>query len=408
MLCLVAAGLAFWWLSRPEAAVLPRPGHPAAPLTRADSAATLLAELSEALESGTRAEAVALAAPGDRKAARELAALRANARRLDVTDLTMRYVDENAGRTVAGLAPALADRAWVADIELDWRLDGFDRGLSSMEVTMTFLQTEDGAAFVTARTDYGRPAPLWLLERLAVERSRHSLVLLVGDGQADGSSRFGGLADQAVRDVRKVLPDWRGSLVVEVPDSERQLGRVLGSDEGAYDAIAAVTTPTDGSPDDDSPIHIFLNPRVFGPLGEQGAQIVMSHEAAHVATDAAASSMPTWLLEGFADYVALAHVDLPVEVTASQVLEQVRSRGVPAALPGPRAFETESEDLGASYESAWLACRLLAEEHGEDRLIAFYDRADQEGSTAGAFAELGTTESAFTKSWRRYLEELAS
>ena len=55
-----------------------------------------------------------------------------------------------------------------------------------------------------------------------------------------------------------------------------------------------------------------MNPPVFEPLGPQGAQIVMSHEAAHVATDAAASSMPTWLLEGFADYVALAHVDLPV------------------------------------------------------------------------------------------------
>ena len=31
----------------------------------------------------------------------------------------------------------------------------------------------------------------------------------------------------------------------------------------------------------------------------------MSHEATHVATDATFASMPTWLLEGFADFVAL-------------------------------------------------------------------------------------------------------
>ena len=53
----------------------------------------------------------------------------------------------------------------------------------------------------------------------------------------------------------------------------------------------------------------------------------MSHEATHVATGAALSTMPTWLLEGFADYVALAHVDLPVSVTASQILGQVRKHG---------------------------------------------------------------------------------
>ena len=147
---------------------------------------------------------------------------------------------------------------------------------------------------------------------------------------------------------------------------------------------------------------------MFDPLGEQGEQIVMSHEAAHVATEAAASSMPTWLLEGFADYVALAHVDLPVEVTASQVLEQVREQGAPATLPGPGDFETGNVTLGASYESAWLACRLVAATYGEERLIEFYERADEDGDTRAAFRRvLGTTEAAFTEAWRGHLLALA-
>ena len=40
--------------------------------------------------------------------------------------------------------------------------------------------------------------------------------------------------------------------------------------------------------------------------------------------------MPLWLLEGFADYVALRDVDLPIATTAGQIIEQVRRDGPPA------------------------------------------------------------------------------
>jgi hypothetical protein len=155
-------------------------------------------------------------------------------------------------------------------------------------------------------------------------------------------------------------------------------------------------------------VHIFVNPAVFGPLGPRGAQVVMSHEATHVATGAAVSSMPTWLLEGFADYVALDHVDLPVSLAASQALARVRADGPPARLPGPHEFDPHSAVLGASYESAWLACRLIGEKYGEARLVAFYRAADREGSTAAAFGRLlHTDQPSFTQTWRRYLRRLA-
>jgi hypothetical protein len=135
----------------------------------------------------------------------------------------------------------------------------------------------------------------------------------------------------------------------------------------------------------------------------------MSHEATHVATDAAISSMPIWLLEGFADYVALAHVDLPVSVTASQILSDVRRKGAPTALPGAQEFDPANQLLGASYESAWLACRLLGERYGERKLIAFYEAVDDGMSVDEAFPRLlGTSEREFTREWRAYLEELAS
>ncbi|NUS49902.1 MAG: hypothetical protein HOQ22_02535, partial [Nocardioidaceae bacterium] len=299
----------------------------------------------------------------------------------------------------------LGDRGWVGDVRLGWRLRGWDRHDSHLETTMTFVQTARGARFVSARDDFGQPAPLWLLARVHVRQGPRALVLTAGDV---APAPYVGVADQAVVDVRKVLPRWRGRLVVEVPGDADQLGRVLDQAPDSYRGIAAVTTTVDGSQTAGSPTHIFLNRPVYDPLGPRGSQIVMSHEATHVATGAARSQMPTWLLEGFADFVALDHVDLPVSVTASQILAQVRKDGPPATLPGADDFNPRNQALGASYEAAWLACRLLGQRYGEQRLIAFYRAADRTGSTAGPFRSvLGTSEQAFTRQWRSYLRQLA-
>ena len=72
-----------------------------------------------------------------------------------------------------------------------------------------------------------------------------------------------------------------------------------------------MTTTADGSGSEDAPVHVFVNPDVTRGLKGAGAQVVMSHEITHVATDAATSPVDPWLLEGFADYVALRDVPLP-------------------------------------------------------------------------------------------------
>jgi hypothetical protein len=396
---------------RPQQAVLPgqdgRSASPDAPSRadlRGDAAGALLERLSARLRNGTREQVLALAAPGDTAARRELAALRENIRRVRVTDLTFRYVDNQAREVGAARRRALGGDAWVGQVQMTWRVGGFDRRDSTREVPMTFVRRGSRAGFVTARGG-GGATPLWMLDRVYVDRSPRSLVVTTRPGRLP---RFHRLADQAVADVRKVLPRWRGRLVVEVPPDQHGLTRVLGSKPDAYREIAAVTTTVDGSLTPGTPVHIFVNPRVFDPLGPRGSQIVMSHEATHVAVRAAFSTMPTWLLEGFADYVALAHVDLPVSVTASQILRQVRKHGPPRHLPGQHEFDLQNQALGASYESAWLACRLLAEEYGEKRLIAFYRASARADSTRGPFRSvLGTDVKAFTRAWRDDLRGLA-
>ena len=407
---LVLAGVVFALFRGGDGTVIRPPTPPESSqdegvTSKEDAAGELLTELVAALDDGTRREVVALAAPGSPSARRAAGTLFANVRALDVRNLALRYVDEDGSALSAAEQRDLGPRAWVADVEMTWKVAGFDRGLSEMDVSLTFVPTPDGVRLGSTAGDHGNPAPLWLLGRVAVAKSPRTLVMTTDPSRLDHYAR---LARRAVAAVAQVLPRWREELVVEVPRSQEELNRVLDAEPGAYSSIAAVTSTVDGSLSPSSPAHILVNPEVFAKLGQEGAQIVMSHEAAHVATDAAVSTMPLWLLEGFGDYVALAHAGLPVELTASQILEQVREQGPPRALPGPEEFDPSNRILGASYESAWLAARLVAEKYGEARLIEFYRRVDDGMPIDRAFEQvLGTDEPTFTREWQDYLRDLA-
>jgi hypothetical protein len=164
----------------------------------------------------------------------------------------------------------------------------------------------------------------------------------------------------------------------------------------------------DGSLASDAPVRVFVNPTVFGRLKERGAQVVMSHEATHVATEATFTTMPTWLQEGFADFVALDDAGVPVGLAAGQILERIRKEGLPRRLPTSGDLDPTASGLGATYEEAWLACRFMAQKYGVDRLVRFYRTVSAGASTQEAFrSELGTTQRMFVTQWRKDLARLA-
>ncbi len=370
--------------------------------TRAQGAVTVLKRLADGLRDRDRPAVLELAAP-DRGSRDAVAALYANAEALRLRDVGFRYVDEEPGGSADGGAGGYGDKAWSAAVTGTWRIDGFDDGQTHLPTRFTFAQTGDGVRIVSAGGGGDRSA-LWLDGPVEVARSNDSLVVTSGSDPA----RFERLAARAVSDVRKVLRSWRGSLVVEVPSSEAQLERVLGAGKGEYTAIAAVTTTVDGTLVPGSPVHVFVNPKVFDELGAKGSQVVLSHEATHVATDASFASMPTWLLEGFADYVALDHAGIPVRTAAGQVLRRVREKGAPDGLPSAQDLDPSAKALGATYEAAWTACRYLGLRYGEARMVAFYRAVDDGSSTSEAFRRVvGTSQRAFVRDWRRDLVRLA-
>ncbi|WP_051548660.1 hypothetical protein [Nocardioides sp. URHA0032] len=397
-LCLlVAVGVVSWVVVVDDGPYVV-PTQPAA--TRSSPSPALASEVLRAFERAVRTgdedAARALAPTGDDAAADRLAGIVANARAARVEDFTLRYVDAEG---------AYADGGWHAAVDATWRFAGFDRAPAHAEVLVA-LQDDGDRVALTGFGGGDRVSPLWLSGPLQVRRTPRTLVLV--DGTPAEARQYALRAATAVPVVRRVLPDWRRGLVVEVPASEKALDGVLDADPGSYDQIAAVTTSDDGQLTANAPVHVFVNPDVFGGLKPTGAQVVMSHEATHVATGAFTSPMPLWILEGFADYVALRDVDLPVPRSASQIIAEVRKDGAPRSLPSEDDFGTRTPDLGATYESAWLANRLLARDGGEPALVRFYREVDGGAPVGRAMrSTFGFGVPAFTEQWRTLLQHLA-
>ncbi len=369
---------------------------------RGSRAIDLLAELEDALAAGSRDEVVSLAAPTP-EARRTAGFLWSNARALRVRKLSLRYVDELAG--------AVGSRRWVAEVQVSYLLAGADQAPTRLEVALTVQDTPAGTRLV-AFGGHDDRTPLWMQTPLEVRRSGSSLVMVAratGSSTTNDVRELARMARTAVRVVRRVLPQWDGALVVEVPGSQEELDAMIGAAHGKYDAVAALTTTVDGTLTETSPVHVMVNPAVFDGLGPSGAQVVLSHEATHVATHAAtAASMPLWLMEGFADYVALRDTTLPDSITAGQILSAVRRNGPPGHLPGVGEFDPSGSRFGASYESAWLANRYLAERFGQKALVDFYHQVDGGTPASTAFRrDLGIAQRAFVQGWRGYLRRLA-
>ncbi|CAM5528546.1 hypothetical protein SHIRM173S_13218 [Streptomyces hirsutus] len=157
---------------------------------------------------------------------------------------------------------------------------------------------------------------------------------------------------------------------------------------------------------------VIVNPDAFGLLGDSGRQVVVTHETTHVATRAhTTAATPLWLSEGFADWVGYRGGDRVPAEAAPELAREVGHGEVPSGLPGDDdfGFTADTDGLARAYESGWMACRLVAEHWGEERLGAFDPGRGRARATGGAVEDamqriLGTTEE-FTMRWQGYLRE---
>jgi hypothetical protein len=202
-------------------------------------------------------------------------------------------------------------------------------------------------------------------------------------------------------------------VVLLVPGSIEAMAGLLGADAdaGSYRGIAAVTTGETGRPGAAPADRVIVNPDAYDVLGDFGQRIVLTHETTHVATRRATSAAtPTWLSEGFADWVAYRRQHRTAGEIAPELQRAVRAGDLPAALPADQdfSFGGEADGLARAYEGGWLACELIAGHWGERRLTEFYRAVGAHGQRDGAVEKamndvLSTTPEDFTVRWRDYL-----
>ncbi|WP_139981187.1 hypothetical protein [Nocardioides litoris] len=398
LLLVAVVGLVAWWAWPSDepyvAAPPPRAGAEVDPA----GAATTLQRLVAAIGDYDRDAARALAAPDDTAAAALLGDLTDTAESTRLTDLTMRYVDADGA--------VAADGTWSAAVDVGWAYGGFDTAPTTTEVRLRFRSTPDGVAVAGVGggpAGGGQRTPVWMSGPMQVSRSDDVLVVAAAGTDLATYARR---ARAAIPTVSRVLTEWTPRLVVEVPADGAALEAALGTEAGYYAQIAAVTG-SGGDTEAGAPDHVFVNPSVFNGLGQQGQQVVLAHEAVHVATDAPQSQAPTWLVEGFADYVALRETPLPLRRTARQAAAQVRDEGLPTALPTAAEFDTRGPHLGAVYEASWVLCTALADRGGDADLVRFYDAVSGGAPVAGALrADFGWDERQLVAAWHDRLAAL--
>ncbi|MGW3953725.1 hypothetical protein ACWEKM_23055 [Streptomyces sp. NPDC004752] len=313
---------------------------------------------------------------------------------------------------VTGLRHTGADV--TAEARLSYRVRGYDRAPVTTERTLDLSRTADGRWYV----DSDRPArkagqQLWDQGAVSAVAGAHSLVLGVGQS-ARTLNAYARLAERAVPAVSGAWgTDWTRRVVVLVPGTLDGMAGLLGAPASSYRGIAAVTTGEAGGPARTPADRIVVNPEAYALLGDVGKQVVLTHETTHVATRAHTTpATPLWLSEGYADWVGYLGTGRTPAQAAPELSRAVRAGRVPADLPadGDFGFTGDPARLARAYEGGWLACRMIAERWGEDRLDAFYRAVGAHGRRAGAVEDalrrvLGTSLPDFTGRWRDYLRE---
>lgn len=388
--------------------------HEPAPASRSSTdapapaaAAATVRRLADALRAGDRSAAEALAVPGDTATADRLGAAADAVENVGIDDVRLRYTGERG--------EPLDDDDWLGVVDVTWSYAGFDDEPATVEVPIGFRIVDDAVRVSSIGADElaGRERlPIWLAGPVRTARTADVLVVASASRRPQSYLRT---AVRALPEVSRIVRGWRPSLVVEVPADADAVDRTLGAEPGSHEPIAATAAPSTPGMVQDAPVHVVVNPDVFDPLGPAARQVVMTHEATHVATDSPASAAPTWLVEGFADYVALRGAGrtetgpLPLTRTAVQIADRVRADGLPARLPDEDDLDAEAPHLGAAYEAAWLACVTLAERRGPDALARLVHRVGAGVPLAdGLRTGFGWTEGDLVRAWRARLAELGS
>lgn len=209
------------------------------------------------------------------------------------------------------------ESADAAGFRVAWRVPGdLHDAWQLLDVQLACNAHRCEVADLTPRL--GSPAPLWLVEQIKVVTVTGGSVI-AGLGARDWTqATTQAVAALQAAQLGELAAGWSGELVLVAPASEEGYRAVMGATGDEYAAAGAITWTVDhGLPEADragvsntatiAAVRVVANPTTTAALGPAAANLLLTHEAVHVAT--AHLGLPAagrrWISEGLAEVVAL-------------------------------------------------------------------------------------------------------
>lgn len=255
---------------------------------------------------------------------------------------------------------------------------------------------------------------LWNLGPVQVVR-QPGLLVIGRPGKHQPLSTFAASARAAMTVVERTATwPWPRRVVLEVPGSDTELSRIVGSDGSmmGVDTYAAMAWLEWGSRDEKSspappPTRVAVNPKAFQDYDGVARRFVLAHELTHVATySLGTSGVNLWLTEGFAD--AVADAEAP-DWWLVRSVDQVTHGRLPRALPTQGDFEHQ-DTIDVAYAASWSLVRAVEEHWGRAATVQLYKTVaasttydDDQAMHEGLASVLHTDEAGLVRVWQGYL-----
>jgi hypothetical protein len=310
-----------------------------------------------------------------------------------------------------------ADELWAPAVTLRYALRGAD--LIPTDRSMGYLFARHGDTWYlrsdTALDGFGRRTwrGPWDFAPCVVTTTEHGIVLS-HPGSEPMVDRLVRELDTSVRAVSEVWPTtWSRRVALMLPDSLGEMRALVGPDFPVESVVAvAVADRVDNKTRTVAGQRVVLSPSGVRALSVASLRIVLRHEITHLAARAdTVDGSPTWLLEGFADYVGYRDSGVALAEGAPDLAKQVRQDGPPAALPEDRSFRSGGSELDLAYQQSWSLARYIADRFGEPALIDVYRMLAGAGPVSATDTDamlrevLGVDRAALVAGWQSYLRE---
>jgi hypothetical protein len=310
-----------------------------------------------------------------------------------------------------------------------YRLQGWDEVPLTVPMLLVVAPVGGSWAVVgdrtTTDTRTGQRLEPWLLGDLYLTRTRH--VLVIGDrAHAAQVRRLARTLEGLATDVRRVWPEptWNGTVVAYAMTSTAFVrswyGRSAVGDSGNGDRAAfvakVVTLPSSGR--GPGAVRMVLTPYLLD-RPTSGSVDVLRHEMTHVATARLSTRIPTWLVEGAAEYTGFARragdgrLDATTTfgshgLTATEVSSTARGRWRPTLLAGSDFYRGSESAVDEHYNGAFITCLFIADRYGEAALRRLYEASARTTEAAALSQVLHTTHARLVTAVGAYATTLRS